>query len=108
VVPTPGLQRWSATGQKDPVAQMGMDEMYFRKQMKLITLATWTVASLCGSGRIASKRTPRPNSSFFRKQSKMRVSTNSCTEPIILKFADRCSGASTFQMGPRYKKCVEA
>src|SRR6266850_5904499 len=30
-------------------------------------------------------RSPRPNSSFFRKPPKMRVSTNSCAEPTFLR-----------------------
>ena len=52
------LKRWSARRQKDPLLQMGVDEMYFGKQMKFITVVriTWRVASLCGSGRIASKK----------------------------------------------------
>ncbi len=34
------LQRWSATRRKDPLAQMGVDEIYFGKQMKFITVVS--------------------------------------------------------------------
>jgi transposase len=51
------LQRWSATRRKDGLEHMGVDEIYFGKQMKFITVvSTWRPASLCGSGRIASKK----------------------------------------------------
>jgi hypothetical protein len=32
------LKRWSATRRKDPLAQMGVDEIYFGKQMRFITV----------------------------------------------------------------------
>ena len=32
------LQRWSATRRKDRLEQMGVDEIYFGKQMKFITV----------------------------------------------------------------------
>src|SRR6202140_3412134 len=32
------LQRWSAARRKDPLVQMGVDEIYFGKQMKFITV----------------------------------------------------------------------
>jgi len=44
-------------------------------------VATKTSPTCCS--RPNAWRSPRPNSSFFRKQPKMRVSTNSCAEPII-------------------------
>src|SRR5215467_11243541 len=34
------LQRWSATRRKDPLVQMGVDEIYFGKQMKFITVVS--------------------------------------------------------------------
>src|SRR6202049_5178044 len=34
------LKRWSATRRKDPLAQMGVDEIYFGKQMKFITVVS--------------------------------------------------------------------
>jgi transposase len=34
------LQRWSVTRHKDPLAQMGVDEIYFGKQMKFITVVS--------------------------------------------------------------------
>jgi len=34
------LQRWSATRRKDSLAQMGVDEIYFGKQMKFITVVS--------------------------------------------------------------------
>ena len=34
------LQRWSATRRKDPFVQMGVDEIYFGKQMKFITVVS--------------------------------------------------------------------
>ena len=34
------LQRWSATRRKDPLIQMGVDEIYFGKQMKFITVVS--------------------------------------------------------------------
>src|ERR1700752_1161842 len=34
------LQRWSATRRKDPLLQMGVDEIYFGKQMKFITVVS--------------------------------------------------------------------
>jgi transposase len=34
------LQRWSATRRQDPLAQMGVDEIYFGKQMKFITVVS--------------------------------------------------------------------
>ena len=34
------LQRWSATRRKDRLAQMGVDEIYFGKQMKFITVVS--------------------------------------------------------------------
>ena len=34
------LQRWSATRQKDPLVQMGVDEIYFGKQTKFITVVS--------------------------------------------------------------------
>jgi transposase len=34
------LQRWSARRRKDSVAQTGVDEMYFGKQMKFITVVS--------------------------------------------------------------------
>jgi predicted alpha/beta-hydrolase family hydrolase len=51
------LERWSATRRKDPLAQMGVDEIYFGKQMKFITVVSnLETGGLCGSGRIASKK----------------------------------------------------
>src|SRR6201982_2834615 len=34
------LQRWGATRRKDPLVQMGVDEIYFGKQMKLLTVVS--------------------------------------------------------------------
>jgi hypothetical protein len=34
------LQRWSATRRKQPLKQMGVDEIYFGKQMKFITMVS--------------------------------------------------------------------
>jgi transposase len=34
------LQRWSATRRPDPLAEMGVDEIYFGKQMKFITVVS--------------------------------------------------------------------
>jgi transposase len=34
------LQRWNATRRKDPLVQMGVDEIYFGKQMKFITVVS--------------------------------------------------------------------
>ncbi len=34
------LQRWSAARRKDPLVQMGVDEIYFGKQMKFITVVS--------------------------------------------------------------------
>jgi transposase len=34
------LQRWSATRRKEPLEQMGVDEVYFGKQMKFITVVS--------------------------------------------------------------------
>jgi transposase len=34
------LQRWSATRRKEPLKQMGVDEIYFGKQMKFITVVS--------------------------------------------------------------------
>src|SRR5437667_12783131 len=34
------LQRWSATRRKDRLEQMGVDEIYFGKQMKFITVVS--------------------------------------------------------------------
>ena len=34
------LQRWSATRRKEPLEQMGVDEIYFGKQMKFITVVS--------------------------------------------------------------------
>jgi transposase len=34
------LQRWNAMRRKDPLAQMGVDEIYFGKQMKFITVVS--------------------------------------------------------------------
>jgi transposase len=34
------LQRWSAARRKDPLAQMGVDEIYFGKRMKFITVVS--------------------------------------------------------------------
>src|SRR6266481_5343445 len=34
------LQRWSATRRQDPLVQMGVDEIYFGKQMKFITVVS--------------------------------------------------------------------
>jgi len=34
------LQRWSATRRKDPLIEMGVDEIYFGKQMKFITVVS--------------------------------------------------------------------
>ena len=34
------LQRWSAARRKDPLVQMGVDEVYFGKQMKFITVVS--------------------------------------------------------------------
>jgi transposase len=34
------LQRWSAVRRKDPLVQMGVDEIYFGKQMKFITVVS--------------------------------------------------------------------
>jgi transposase len=34
------LQRWSALRRKDPLVQMGVDEIYFGKQMKFITVVS--------------------------------------------------------------------
>ena len=33
-------QRWSAGRRKDPLVQMGVDEIYFGKQMKFITVVS--------------------------------------------------------------------
>src|SRR5712671_2952217 len=44
-------------------------------------VATRISAIYCSS--LSAWRPPRPNSSFYRKQPKMRVSTNSCTEPYF-------------------------
>src|SRR4029077_20697510 len=43
-------------------------------------VAATRISPTCCSKRSAW-RPPRPNSSFFRKQPKMRVSTDSCAEP---------------------------
>ena len=42
------------------------------------------ISPICCS-RLSAWRSPRPNSSFFRKQPKMRVFTNSCAEPNLTK-----------------------
>ena len=34
------LQRWSATRRKDRLAEMGVDEIYFGKQMKFMTVVS--------------------------------------------------------------------
>ena len=34
------LKRWSATRRKEPLGQMGVDEIYFGKQMKFITVVS--------------------------------------------------------------------
>jgi hypothetical protein len=34
------LQRWNATRRKDPLAQMGVDDIYFGNQMEFITVAS--------------------------------------------------------------------
>ena len=34
------LQRWSATRRKEPLEQMGVDEIYFGKHMKFITVVS--------------------------------------------------------------------
>ena len=34
------LQRWSATRRQDRLEQMGVDEIYFGKQMKFITVVS--------------------------------------------------------------------
>ena len=34
------LQRWSAAGRKDPLVQMGVDEIYFGEHMKFITVVS--------------------------------------------------------------------
>src|ERR1700746_3029006 len=34
------MPRWSATRRKDPLVQMGVDEIYFGKQMKFITVVS--------------------------------------------------------------------
>src|SRR5665213_4611271 len=34
------LQRWSVRRRKDPLKQMGVDEIYFGKQMKFITVVS--------------------------------------------------------------------
>ena len=34
------LERWTATRRKPPLIQMGVDEIYFGKQMKFITVVS--------------------------------------------------------------------
>jgi transposase len=56
------LKRWSATRRKEPLGQMGVDEIYFGKQMKFITVVSnLETGSPCGSARIASRK---PSMSF--------------------------------------------
>jgi hypothetical protein len=51
------LKRWSATRRKDGLEQMGVDEIYFGKQMKFIPWsATWRPANRYGLGKTASKK----------------------------------------------------
>ena len=45
--------------------------------------AATKISPICCS-RLSAWRSQRPNSSFFRKQPKMLVSTNSCAEPFFL------------------------
>src|SRR6267378_8219516 len=45
--------------------------------------AATRISPICCS-KLNAWRSPRPNSSFFRKQPKMLLSTNSCAEPIFL------------------------
>ena len=44
--------------------------------------AVTKISAICSS-RPNAWRSPKPNSSFFRKQPRMRASTNSCSEPKI-------------------------
>src|SRR3984893_9644306 len=44
--------------------------------------AVTRISAICCS-KPNAWRSPRPNSSFFRRPPKMRVSTNSCLEPFI-------------------------
>jgi len=51
------LKRWSATRRKDGLEQMGVDEIYFGKQMKFLTVvATWRPGNRYGLGETASKK----------------------------------------------------
>src|SRR6266850_3143285 len=46
-------------------------------------------------------RSPRPNSSFFRKPPKMRVSTNSCAEPFFVSVHSKESCAESVPFSQR-------
>src|SRR5215468_6770451 len=64
------LQRWSATRRKDPLVQMGVDEIYFGKQMKFIT-----VVSNLDTGEplwFGQDRKQETLDEFFRKGGRMR------------------------------------